>query len=665
MSNNSYPDPQKKELWLNALSMLGVAVIAVLIYSRALNFSFFNDDPTGHFAWMETRSVIDFFAGSADYGYYRPVVFTLLKGLVTIAGYYAPLFHGLLLVLHGANVAMLWLLALRLSGSRPYAWTAALIFTTVPFNYEAVAYVASLTHPLLLFWLLLTALLYQQARRKAQAGSRSAALKYDIAAIITLLFGLFSHENGLLIPLVLVGIEWFERPPRGLVESIKRPFLPYLGTAALFFLLWLVVPKNNEQNLTSLASVFTNLLPFIQTLIYPILPLVSLSSAAVFLLIGLALTIIVLMYLVASAGKARALWLFSLVWFGLSTLPAVLFLSTDYLYGSPRLHYLASIGTALFWSLPVLALLQINDRKTWLRILRGALVGLYILAVLLPPLPFIRCELDFYEEAGSIVQQMRDLALTAPAGQDLLYVNVPFFFSSTAAHPEGCANTYPWTPIGAVVIPPYAATRDFIRFNGGPDRPAGAAFVSAYGPGWNSHGEEFSLGELRDQLPEKAVFIFDLNSNSFFDLSAAWQPDQPLTKEPVTTFGERIMLVNSAVSQIDDQNEIFVKLQWQAKTIQESPFVAFVHLYDQAGQLVAQHDGPPAQNFVPFTAWQPGDIISDAHLISLDTALPQGSYTIAAGLYNPLSDERLSAVRRNSFLPNDVAEIFQFDVQVP
>ena len=46
--------------------MLAVAILAVLLYARAFNFGFFNDDPTGHFAWMESRTFLDFFNSSAE-----------------------------------------------------------------------------------------------------------------------------------------------------------------------------------------------------------------------------------------------------------------------------------------------------------------------------------------------------------------------------------------------------------------------------------------------------------------------------------------------------------------------------------------------------------------------------------------------------------------------
>ncbi|HEY1408649.1 MAG TPA: hypothetical protein VF434_06900, partial [Promineifilum sp.] len=33
------------------------ALAAMWLYRRAVTFAFFNDDPSGHFAWMEGRSI--------------------------------------------------------------------------------------------------------------------------------------------------------------------------------------------------------------------------------------------------------------------------------------------------------------------------------------------------------------------------------------------------------------------------------------------------------------------------------------------------------------------------------------------------------------------------------------------------------------------------------
>ena len=122
--------------WQRLAPILSAAVaglLAMVLYRQALGFGFFNDDPTGHFAWMEGRSVLDFFISSAEYGYYRPVVFTVLRLMEIPFGGHDPVAnHALLLLLHGANVAMVWLLAYVLSRkSTAFAWVAALCSCSV------------------------------------------------------------------------------------------------------------------------------------------------------------------------------------------------------------------------------------------------------------------------------------------------------------------------------------------------------------------------------------------------------------------------------------------------------------------------------------------------------------------------------------------------------
>ena len=506
--------------WITPLPMLAVAMIAFVLYSRALDFGFFNDDPTGHFAWMETRGYGDYFRSSADYGYYRPVVFTVLQALVDTAAYDARPFHALLLGLHAANTALFWLLLQRLSASDAFAWAGALIFAFTPFSYEAVAYVASLTHPLLLFWLLLSLLFYQQAGRTV-GGRRFVGYA---AAMLTFVLGLLTHENGLIIPFLTVGVEWLEHPPRTLSEGFKRPFLPYLLITPLFLLLWWSIPKTSEQSLPTVSGWFSNLVPFMQTLVYPLLPFFQLTAAETTALVILSISTLVLTFLAAWYAHARGLWLFGLVWFLLSALPATLFLTADYLYGSPRLHYLPAAGVAILWAMPVLALARHLAQDAVERLAMGAAALLYTLAIILPPTIFISCELDFYAEASRIVRAMGSLGNEAPAGDSLLFVNTPRFFSSFNAHPQGCQNPYPWTPVGAVVMPAYANARDFVRFNGGADRAAAAVTVSEYAPGWKTHGDALTPSDLRSRLASEKTAVYDLNRGQFFDLSAVLAP---------------------------------------------------------------------------------------------------------------------------------------------
>ena len=95
-----------------AFSMFAVAVLSIWVYWRALGFAFFNDDPTGHFRWMEDQSLLQFFGSAVGQGYYRPIIFVTLKSIWALfGGYNAVAFHALLVLLHAVNTALLWRLA--------------------------------------------------------------------------------------------------------------------------------------------------------------------------------------------------------------------------------------------------------------------------------------------------------------------------------------------------------------------------------------------------------------------------------------------------------------------------------------------------------------------------------------------------------------------------
>ena len=68
------------------------------------------------------------------------------------------------------------------------------------------------------------------------------------------------------------------------------------------------------------------------------------------------------------------------------------------------------------------------------------------------------------------------------------------------------------------------------------------------------------------------------------------------------------------------------------------------------GKLLAQHDGPLGQsgapvNYVPLALWHAGDGIQDVHTVPLSTPLPPDGYTVAVGLYDQATVQRLPALR--------------------
>jgi hypothetical protein len=657
-----------------ALSVAAVALLAVWLYRRALTFAFFNDDPTGHFAWMESRSILDFFAGSAEYGYYRPVVFAVLRGMETLFGNAAyphnpAAGHGLLVLLHGANAAFVWLLAYRLSGrALAYAWIAALVFAFTPFSYEAVAYVASLTHPLHVFWLLPALLLFDHGRR---IGDRRFLALSGLAQMIAL----FSHENGLFIFPALVGLDWVVRPGASWRER-ARWLWPYGVITLLFALWWLVVPKNSEQSLNVIAAIGRNTIPFLQTLVFPLLPAFRPDAATVWLPVVLAGLVAGASGWLAYRLGAWRLWVFAVGWVGLAALPSLLFLGPAYVYGSPRLSYLPSIGVALLWAIPGLALKRkasidyidfadlrgqsgklSGNKNSVFGVVAATFVLVYILVLTLPALPFIHCQLDFYGETSRIARQMATVAGESPDGREIVFVNLPFFFSSTAERPDGCPNPYPWTPTGGILIPPYARARDFVRFNGGPDRPVEGVTVTAFAPGWRTFGPEVAPEELRATVEDELVHVFDLPAGEFGNLSAAWRPGQ-VTTAAAASFGEIMNLTGARL--IPGEGWLTVELDWQVTGEPTVPLAAFIHVYDHGGGLVAQVDGPPGGWLVPPALWQVGDRLNETRVINL-ASLPNGAFTVAAGLYSALDGQRFPATAAGEALPENIFIIGQFE----
>ncbi|HLG74290.1 MAG TPA: glycosyltransferase family 39 protein [Chloroflexota bacterium] len=70
-------------------------------------------------------------------------------------------------------------------------------------------------------------------------------------------------------------------------------------------------------------------------------------------------------------------------------------------------------------------------------------------------------------------------------------------------------------------------------------------------------------------------------------------------------------------------------------------YSVFVHVLDDAGRLVAQADGPPANGEWPSRFWQPELPVDDKRHVTLPAGLTAGTYHVTAGLYRLDSGQRL------------------------
>lgn len=106
--------------------------------------------------------------------------------------------------------------------------------------------------------------------------------------------------------------------------------------------------------------------------------------------------------------------------------------------------------------------------------------------------------------------------------------------------------------------------------------------------------------------------------------------------------GDMIALTGNAVTPtaIHAGETLTVTLRWRALQRPPADYQVFVHLLDGAGQLVAQHDGPPRLGLYPTSAWAAGENVEDVHPIQLPDTY-QGIVQPCVGLYTLDSLERL------------------------
>jgi hypothetical protein len=116
-------------------------------------------------------------------------------------------------------------------------------------------------------------------------------------------------------------------------------------------------------------------------------------------------------------------------------------------------------------------------------------------------------------------------------------------------------------------------------------------------------------------------------------------PDvSPLTWQ----LGESIRLVGTRLPQSASRGKALpVQLYWQTEQDIPLDYVAYVHVLDETGHLVAQHDSVPGQGQRPVPGWLVGEIVEDHHDVVVPADVAPGVYRVTAGLYDASSGVRL------------------------
>jgi mannosyltransferase len=100
--------------------------------------------------------------------------------------------------------------------------------------------------------------------------------------------------------------------------------------------------------------------------------------------------------------------------------------------------------------------------------------------------------------------------------------------------------------------------------------------------------------------------------------------------------GETITMHEFAVWPREAQpgDVIQARLLWSADATPLRPYKVFLHLLDEAGNVVAQRDGEPGGGSRPTTGWAAGEQVIDNHGLLLPPTLPPGRYSLRLGLYD-------------------------------
>ncbi len=102
---------------------------------------------------------------------------------------------------------------------------------------------------------------------------------------------------------------------------------------------------------------------------------------------------------------------------------------------------------------------------------------------------------------------------------------------------------------------------------------------------------------------------------------------------PVGVFGDIALRRATWPQPVAAGDDLHVLLWWSAETPPPVDYTVSVFLLDATGKLRAQHDGYPAAGTRPTSSWSAGELVFDAHAVTLPGDLPPGTYTVGVKLY--------------------------------
>ena len=602
--------------------LLLCAVLTFAVYGAALRFAFTFDDPLD-LPRAEGRSIPSIFTSSAGYAYYRPIPFVIWKIFRAVQGSYnEATLHGLTLACHLLAAWFLALLLRRLTGNW-WGIVASILFITYPFSYQAAFGAHTLFHPLMTAALLLALLLYCAAREHRGAGGAALWAGAVGAAVV----GLWTHESGVVILPLVVGLELFlglRARAFAPLAAVRRVF-PFGIVTALFLLTWAIVPKFPRSDPWSPASLGANARFFLEGTIWPVAAQLNRlggrfgfdPAGALPLAIVLTLIVLIALYVV---GRRPWVPLLALAGTAIILFPAWLVLIWSYVEDAPRLLYPAAPAIAALWGL--LPSLRFPSRiGTW--VWRGVSL-LVLLAVTVQSLNFIGVRRDMWAEGTTLIHGVADTAVVW-GERPLLFLNVPAWFAPK--DPE-----YPVGHVGLTALPGYVGLGRSVYIDRGIQPPLESRGFYPDLNGWtfdfNTHGGPATLDEFAALIRQvDAVYTVDMRpTGARIRQLGALTPDGADRGATGPRWGGALALRSAAITFAP--GGLQSDLTWDTLAPPPGDLLPVLQVRDASGAIVAERRAYPLGGIAAPRLWQAGDRVRDVAPLALPAALPAGMYTI-------------------------------------
>ncbi len=255
-----------KYLKMKLLKLLALLVLTAIVFAPILQGAFLNLDDYGniienpnvhgwslaHFkAWFTTFKL----------GMYVPLTMMNYATIFSIAGASAKAYHTLSLLVHLANVALVFLWVKKLTNKENIVWSVALLFALHPFQVQTVAWISAYSSLQFTFFYLLT-LLYMTP--KEGASSRLAL------GLLFALCAMLSKSTAVTLPIVLVLLEWYKSDEKSLKNIRWAEKMPFFALSIVFGIVTLMSRGNTETplNITSEFNLFDRFLMVCHTLVF-------------------------------------------------------------------------------------------------------------------------------------------------------------------------------------------------------------------------------------------------------------------------------------------------------------------------------------------------------------------------------------------------------------